>query len=98
MQFSTLALTLATWLLISGGATAKPLHETECSRNCAAFYKGYEWAQANDIASEFECDGHGSAVFIAGCAAYIEDSLPDQSAPIDPDSDGDEDDRALQHK
>ena len=60
--------------------------------------KGYEWAQANDIASEFECDSQGSAVFIAGCAAYIEDSLLDQSAPIDPDSDGDEDDRALQHK
>ena len=98
MQTSILAVILTSSLLISGGAAAQPLHQTECSWNCAGFDGGYEWAQANGIASEFECDSHGSVAFIAGCAAYIDDNLPDQTASSDPaDGDDDEDDHAVQH-
>ena len=89
MKTSILSVILS-WQVISGS-----LHPTECLRHCAAFDRGYAWGLDNGIGSEFECYGHGSAAFIAGCAAYIDDNLPDQSVSADP-VDDDEEDHVLQ--
>ena len=99
MQTSIFVVFLTSCLFASGVA-AGPLHQTECSRNCGGFDRGYAWVLSNAISSEFECDGYGSAAFIAGCAAYIDDNLPDQSFSINPDDGDDEDDEedhVLQH-
>jgi hypothetical protein len=76
METNILAVVLTSWLLAGGS-----LHKTECSRYCAAFDRGYEWAQENAIASEFECDGDGSAAFIAGCARVVGGTISG-SSPI----------------
>jgi hypothetical protein len=84
MKFGIFTASLASWLLISSAA-ADPTRQVECLGDCAAFDEGYNWAEANGIASEFECDGHGPVAFIGGCAAYIVDDLPEQWVFVDPD-------------
>jgi hypothetical protein len=88
MNAGILTSILTGWLLI-GNAAADPTHYDRCNEECVAFDNGYEWALASSISSEFECDGRGPAAFIAGCAAYIKDSLQDQRRSVDPNEDDD---------
>jgi hypothetical protein len=87
---------VTTWLLVGNAATGAP-HRSDCKKGeCIAFQVGYDWAQSNGIASEFECDGQGSLAFIAGCEAYIADDLADGWGD-DPDEDDDEENHVRQH-
>jgi hypothetical protein len=78
-----------------GQAGAVPVYSPQCSEGCPAFDEGYQWAQGNGIASEFECDGRPLS-FIDGCRAYVDDNLPEGWVSVDPGGDDDEPDNAGQ--
>jgi hypothetical protein len=94
MRIGIVALGVITCAM-AGRVGAVPVYNPQCSEGCPTFDEGYEWARANGIASEFECDGR-SLTFIEGCRAYVDDNLPEGWVSVDPEDDGNEPDNARQ--
>lgn len=45
----------------------------ECTEDCSGHSAGYNWAEENNVTSEYECGGNNNS-FIEGCEAYVNEN------------------------
>lgn len=69
-----LRIILSVSCLLTACASAPPAPVSPCTRYCASYEEGYQWAGAANLNDERNCDGY-TAAFGRGCRQQISDRL-----------------------
>jgi hypothetical protein len=67
-------ITLLLVSLLAACSSSPPVPVNPCTRYCASYEEGYQWAGVSNLSDDRNCDGY-TAAFGRGCRQQISDRL-----------------------